>query len=90
MNDLLEGISSLFADHPDLLRKFIYFLPHRVQEQARERLDRAARYSPAQQQRSIMNHDRVNRLFRSSPLLHPSTEFRGEMHGRLQVFFLLH
>lgn len=41
---MLEQVSSLFADHPDLLREFTYFLPDPVQEQARERLNRAARY----------------------------------------------
>lgn len=44
IKDVLEQVSSLFADHPDLLREFTYFLPDPVQEQARERLNRAARY----------------------------------------------
>lgn len=43
IKDVLEQVSSLFADHPDLLREFTYFLPDPVQEQARERLNRAAR-----------------------------------------------
>lgn len=38
-------MSSLFADHPDLLKEFTYFLPDAVQEQAKERLNRAARES---------------------------------------------
>ena len=38
-------VSSLFADHPDLLKEFTYFLPDAVQEQAKERLNRAARES---------------------------------------------
>ncbi|CAN0566939.1 unnamed protein product, partial [Ectocarpus sp. 12 AP-2014] len=45
IKDVLEQVSSLFADHPDLLREFTYFLPDPVQEQARERLNRAARES---------------------------------------------
>lgn len=44
IKDVLEQVSSLFADHPDLLREFTYFLPDPVQEQARERLNRAARW----------------------------------------------
>lgn len=47
IKDVLEQVSSLFADHPDLLREFTYFLPDPVQEQARERLNRAARYCMA-------------------------------------------
>ncbi len=43
--DVLEQVSSLFADHPDLLKEFTYFLPDAVQEQAKERLNRAARES---------------------------------------------
>jgi len=38
-------VSQLFADHSDLLKEFTYFLPDAVQEQAKERLSRAARES---------------------------------------------
>jgi len=41
----LEQVSELFADHADLLKEFTYFLPDAVQEQAKERLSRAARES---------------------------------------------
>ena len=42
IKDVLEQVSQLFADHPDLLMEFTYFLPDAVQEQAKERLHRAA------------------------------------------------
>ena len=42
IKEVLEQVSSLFADHPDLLREFTFFLPDAVQEQAKERLSRAA------------------------------------------------
>ena len=42
---MLEQVSHLFADHPDLLMEFTYFLPDAVQEQAKERLQRAAKES---------------------------------------------
>ena len=42
IKDVLEQVSALFADHPDLLKEFTYFLPDAVQEQAKERLNRAA------------------------------------------------
>ena len=45
IKDVLEQVSQLFADHPDLLMEFTYFLPDAVQEQAKERLHRAARES---------------------------------------------
>jgi len=32
---VLEQVSQLFADHPDLLMEFTYFLPDAVQEQAK-------------------------------------------------------
>lgn len=41
----MEQVSHLFADHADLLKEFTYFLPDAVQEQAKERLSRAARES---------------------------------------------
>mmetsp|Transcript_3267 Transcript_3267/g.13082 ORF Transcript_3267/g.13082 Transcript_3267/m.13082 type:complete len:868 (-) Transcript_3267:1491-4094(-) len=39
---VLDQVSELFKDHPDLLKEFTYFLPDAVQEQAKERLHRAA------------------------------------------------
>ena len=42
IREVLEQVSSLFADHPDLLKEFTYFLPEAVQEQAKERLHAAA------------------------------------------------
>lgn len=42
INHVLEQVTDLFADQPDLLREFTYFLPDGVQAQAKERLDRAA------------------------------------------------
>ena len=35
IKDVLEQVSHLFADHPDLLMEFTYFLPDAVQEQVR-------------------------------------------------------
>ena len=47
IKEVLEQVSNLFADHSDLLMEFTYFLPDAVQEQAKERLERAARESEA-------------------------------------------
>lgn len=43
IKEVLEQVSHLFADHPDLLMEFTYFLPDAVQDQAKERLHRAVR-----------------------------------------------
>ena len=49
IKEVLEQVASLFADHPDLLKEFTFFLPDAVQEQAKERLHRAAADSEARQ-----------------------------------------
>jgi len=43
IKEVLDEVSILFADHPDLLKDFAYFLPDAVQEQAKEQLDAAMR-----------------------------------------------
>jgi len=42
IKEVLEQVAHLFQDHPDLLKEFTFFLPDSVQEQAKERLHRAA------------------------------------------------
>lgn len=42
IKEVLEQVAHLFQDHPDLLKEFTFFLPDAVQEQAKERLHRAA------------------------------------------------
>ena len=49
IREVLEQVTSLFADHPDLLKEFTHFLPEAVQEQAKERLHRAAADAEARQ-----------------------------------------
>lgn len=46
-------VSHLFADHPDLLMEFTYFLPDAVQDQAKERLARAARESELRRSKAL-------------------------------------
>ncbi|RLN31970.1 hypothetical protein BBO99_00003957 [Phytophthora kernoviae] len=52
IRQVLDQVSHLFRDHPDLLREFTFFLPDAVQEQAKERLNRAA--EKAQQRKDLM------------------------------------
>lgn len=42
IRQVLDQVSNLFRDHPDLLRKFTFFLPDAVQDQANVRLNIAA------------------------------------------------
>jgi paired amphipathic helix protein Sin3a len=49
IKEVLEQVAHLFQDHPDLLKEFTFFLPDAVQEQAKERLHRAAADSEARQ-----------------------------------------
>lgn len=43
--EVLDRVSVLFQNEPDLLHDFTYFLPDAVQVQAKERLERAIRSS---------------------------------------------
>lgn len=47
IRQVLDQVSHLFRDHPDLLREFTFFLPDQVQKQATERLNRAAKEAEA-------------------------------------------
>lgn len=49
IKDVLDQVSDLFLDHPDLLREFTYFLPDAVQEEAKARLMSAAAMKRARQ-----------------------------------------
>eukprot|EP00590_Aulacoseira_subarctica_P000690 CAMPEP_0172416360 /NCGR_PEP_ID=MMETSP1064-20121228/2841_1 /TAXON_ID=202472 /ORGANISM="Aulacoseira subarctica , Strain CCAP 1002/5" /LENGTH=1127 /DNA_ID=CAMNT_0013153951 /DNA_START=21 /DNA_END=3404 /DNA_ORIENTATION=+ len=50
IKEVLEQVLSLFANHPDLLREFTYFVPDAAREQAKERLNRAVMESEARLQ----------------------------------------
>mmetsp|Transcript_16739 Transcript_16739/g.23631 ORF Transcript_16739/g.23631 Transcript_16739/m.23631 type:complete len:1356 (-) Transcript_16739:98-4165(-) len=47
IKEVLDEVSLLFADHPDLLKEFTYFLPDAVQAQAKAQLDQVAKESEA-------------------------------------------
>lgn len=59
IKDVLEEVSSLFSEHPDLLKEFTYFLPDGVQAQAKAQLDQAAKEAEARNrlkaEKAIMN-----------------------------------
>jgi histone deacetylase complex regulatory component SIN3 len=60
IKEVLEQVSQLFADHPDLLMEFTYFLPDAVQDQAKERLERAARESELRRSNNANNMSGTN------------------------------
>jgi histone deacetylase complex regulatory component SIN3 len=47
IKEVLDEVSVLFADHPDLLKEFTYFLPDAVQAQAKAQLDQVAKEAEA-------------------------------------------
>lgn len=53
IKEVLEQVSQLFADQSDLLMEFTYFLPDAVQEQAKERLQRAVREAEMRKQKML-------------------------------------
>lgn len=62
IKEVLEQVSQLFADHPDLLMEFTYFLPDAVQDQAKERLERAAKESEARRSAKGNNSNNMNNM----------------------------
>lgn len=47
IKEVLDEVSLLFADHPDLLKEFTYFLPDAVQAQAKAQLEQVAKEAEA-------------------------------------------
>jgi len=66
IKDVLDKVSVLFQDHPDLLQDFTYFLPDAVQPQAKERLSRAAARSRERQAAARLDADRAREADRSA------------------------
>jgi len=73
IQEVLDKVSKLFADHPDLLKEFTYFLPDAVQGQAKERLDRAAQESIDRKRRQQLGQ---------MPQARPASGGRGGRGGR--------
>lgn len=55
IKEVLDEVSSLFADHPDLLREFTYFLPDAVQAQAKAQLAEIVKIAEARKRTKMMN-----------------------------------
>ena len=50
IKEVLEEVSTLFSEHPDLLKEFTFFLPDAVQAEAKVQLDAAAQEAEARKQ----------------------------------------
>jgi histone deacetylase complex regulatory component SIN3 len=50
IKEVLEEVSALFSEHPDLLKEFTFFLPDAVQAEAKVQLDAAAQEAEARKQ----------------------------------------
>lgn len=89
IKEVLEQVSQLFADHPDLLMEFTYFLPDAVQEQAKERLHRAARESEArriarmQSAKNQGGRKGQGPTMNQGPMRGPNGEMMGPMMGQM-------
>ncbi len=57
IKEVLDEVSVLFADHPDLLKDFTYFLPDAVQDQAKLQLAAAVR--AAENRRHAINSQKA-------------------------------
>ena len=55
IKEVLDEVSRLFADHPDLLREFTYFLPDAVQAQAKAQLAEIVKIAEARKRTKMMN-----------------------------------
>jgi paired amphipathic helix protein Sin3a len=55
IKEVLDEVSVLFSEHPDLLKEFTYFLPDAVQAQAKAQLDAVAKESEERQRARLAN-----------------------------------
>ena len=55
IKEVLDEVSILFSEHPDLLKEFTYFLPDAVQAQAKAQLDAVAKESEERQRARLAN-----------------------------------
>jgi len=67
IKEVLDEVSTLFADHPDLLREFTYFLPDAVQAQAKAQLAEIVEEAEKQKLARMNNRNR-NRVFQQNSM----------------------
>lgn len=82
IKEVLNDVSSLFADHPDLLKQFTYFLPDAVQAQAKAQLDLAAKEAENRQKKkaeaSSQDKGSQQQTQKITPRPRPPTEFDSD------------
>lgn len=92
IKEVLDEVSTLFADHPDLLKEFTYFLPDAVQGQAKAQLDQVAKESEArkraQAKQAIMHTAQdMQREAQGIPRAQAADARSGYDRGAVQVPF---
>lgn len=53
VKDVVEEVSTLFADHPDLLKEFLFFLPDGVQADVKAKLEQAVKEAESHKRDAI-------------------------------------
>lgn len=81
IKEVLEEVSTLFADHPDLLKEFTYFLPDAVQAQAKAQLEIVAKEAEARKRikarQAIMSQAQVTQKQAQAAQAHAAAISRG-------------
>jgi histone deacetylase complex regulatory component SIN3 len=68
IKEVLEEVSVLFSEHPDLLKEFTYFLPDAVQAEAKAQLEIVAKEAEARK-RAADARKRVTTTMRQKPVM---------------------
>jgi len=84
IKDVLDEVSTLFADHPDLLKDFTYFLPDAVQAQAKAQLEQVAKIAEARKRANASKqaiHGMAGRQRPGVPPRSAGTSYGAPLHG---------
>jgi paired amphipathic helix protein Sin3a len=59
IKEVLDQVSELFRDHPDLLREFTYFLPDNVRDKAKQEIARISARRQKEEQRNVIKEKKT-------------------------------
>jgi histone deacetylase complex regulatory component SIN3 len=72
IKEVLEEVSVLFAEHPDLLKEFTYFLPEAVQAEAKAQLEIVAQEAEARKRVAEATKQAAMPIRQQQPIIPPS------------------
>ncbi len=78
IKEVLENVSLLFRDHPDLLEEFVFFLPKSVREKEKERLTETGTATTQRLQREQLNTQEDEEIQRNDD----SAEWRQKLFSQ--------